>query len=208
VESPAHIFFDLLDEIELHEGVVALDEFQLVLSELAHQGDIDGLQEVFLRLSRVHGRPRDLSFYTPLLYVYSRLGDVPATERELQTMMEHGLEPNMHCWNILVYAYSRSREPQRAFEVLHTINEKGLAPDAYTFAILSSIVARTGDTNAVIHLAEQAEHHGIQRDYSLVLGLVETFCNNDQSESAEKIVEDATIARLRGNPTRLWILKP
>lgn len=204
VESPARTFFDLLDEIELHKGMVSLDAFQLVLSELAHQGDVDGLQEVFFRLSQVHGRPKDISFYTPLLYVYSRLGDVPATERELQTMIEHGLEPNMHCWNILVYAHSRSHEPQRAFEVLRTINDKGLAPDAYTFAILSSIVARTGDTNAVIHLAEQAQLHGIQRDYSLVLGMVESFCNNDQSESAEKIVEDATIARLQGNPTRLW----
>jgi pentatricopeptide repeat-containing protein PET309 len=200
--SQTYIYY--LDEFAKFHGVADKMSYQKVLSALAAQGDIDGVQEVFLRLSQAHGRPTEPAFYTPLLYVYARLGDVSATQREFQTMRDYGVEPTAYAWNILIYAHARSPHPDQALNVLDTMRAEGVTPDVYTFTTLIGVFARNGDTHAVLDILEKAQQHQVKGSYALITGLVQSYCLNDQADAAERLAAAATIATLRGTPTTMW----
>ncbi|KAJ9614575.1 hypothetical protein H2200_002712 [Cladophialophora chaetospira] len=193
-----------LDEFAKFHGAPDRMSFQKVLSALAAQGDIDGVQRIFLRFSQTHGLPTDPALYTPLLYAYARLGDVAATERELGRMIDYGVQPTTYVWNILIHAHARSPEPRRALDVLDKMKNGGVIPDAYTFTTLVGIYARIGDTDNVLDLLEQAQENQVRGSYALVTGLVQSYCLNDQAEAAEKLAETATNAKLQGNATTMW----
>ncbi|KIW62408.1 hypothetical protein PV04_10586 [Phialophora macrospora] len=202
--ASAQTYLHYLNEFAKFHGVADKMSYQKVLSALAAQGDIDGVQEVFLRLSQAHGRPTEPAFYTPLLYVYARLGDVSATEREFQTMKDYGVIPMVYAWNILIYAHARSPHPEQALRVLSTMQAEGVTPDAYTFTTLIGVFARNGDTHAVLDMLEKAQQHQVKGSYALVTGLVQSYCLNDQADAAERLAAAATTAALRGNPTTMW----
>ena len=203
-ESPARTYNRYLEEFAKFHGAADPMSFQKVMSALAAQGDLDGVQQIFLRLSEVHGRPTDPAFYTPLMYAYARLGDVPATLKEFRRMIEAGVKPHSYAWNILVYAHSRSPQPKRAVEVLEMMRTEGVKPDTYTFTTWMSIFARIGDTDAVLDILEQAQQNQVKGSYELVTGLVQSYCLNDQAEAAEKVADAATVAGLQGYPTTMW----
>ncbi|EXJ69575.1 uncharacterized protein A1O5_07611 [Cladophialophora psammophila CBS 110553] len=202
--APAETYNHYLDEFSRFHGVADLKSYQKVLSALAAQGDVDGVQQVFSRLCETHSRPTDVAYYTPLLYAFARLGDVQGTEREFRRIVDSGVQPNSYCWNILLHAHSRSTEPRRAFEVFDKMKVEGVAPDAFTFTTLIGVFARTGDTDTVLDILEQAQQHKVQGSYGLVTGLIQTYCLNDQAEAAEGLAEAATTANLRGSPVTMW----
>ncbi|OAL21966.1 hypothetical protein AYO22_07563 [Fonsecaea multimorphosa] len=202
--APAETYNHYLDEFSKFYGVADLKSYQKVLSALAAQGDVDGVQQTFSRLCQAHSRPTDVAYYTPLLYVFARLGDVQGTEREFQSMVDSGVRPNSYCWNILLYSHSRSLEPWRAFEVFDKMKAEGVAPDAFTFTTLMGIFSRTGDTDTVLDILEQAQQNKVQGSYGLVTGLIQTYCLNDQAEAAERLAEAATTANLQGSPVTMW----
>ncbi|EXJ54632.1 hypothetical protein A1O7_09973 [Cladophialophora yegresii CBS 114405] len=202
--ASAQAYIHYLDEFAKFHGVADRMSYQKVLSALAAQGDIDGVQEVFLRLCQAHGRPTEPAFYTPLLYVYARLGDVSSTERELQTMEQFGVKPTAYAWNILIYAHARSSQPEQALRVLDRMQADGVTPDVYTFTTLIGVFARNGDTDAVLDILEKAQQTQIKGSYALITGLVQSYCLNDQAEAAERLAAAATTAALRGNPTTMW----
>ncbi|OQV01568.1 PPR repeat-containing protein [Cladophialophora immunda] len=202
--APAETYNHYLDEFSKFHGVADLKSYQKVLSALAAQGDVDGIQQAFLRLCETHSRPTDVAYYTPLLYAFARLGDVQGTEREFRRMTDFGVRPNSYCWNILLYAHSRSLEPWRTFEVLDRMKAEGVAPDAFTFTTLMGVFSRTGDTDTVLDILEQAQQHKVQGSYGLVTGLIQTYCLNNQAEAAERLAEAATNAHLQGSPVTMW----
>ncbi len=203
-ETSAQTYTRYLDEIAKFHGAPDQLSFQKVLSALAAQGDINGVQQVFLRFSQTHGHTTDPAFYTPLLYAYARLGDLAGTERELQRMIALGVEPTTYVWNIVLHAYARSPEPRRALEVLDKMKADGMTLDVYTFTTLMGVFARIGDTDTVLELLEQAQQNHVEGSYELVTGLIQSYCLNDQAEAAEKVAETATSASLRGYPTTMW----
>ncbi|KIW74321.1 hypothetical protein Z517_12261 [Fonsecaea pedrosoi CBS 271.37] len=202
--APVETYNRYLDEFSKFHGVADQKSYQKVLSALAAQGDVDGVQQVFIRLCQAHARPTDVAYYTPLLYAYARLGDVQGTEQEFQSMIDHGIRPNSYCWNILLYAHSRSLKPWRAFEVFDKMKAEGVAPDAFTFTTLMGIFSRIGDTDTVLDILEQAQRNKVQGSYGLVTGLIQTYCVNDQAEAAERLAEAATAANLQGSPVTMW----
>ncbi|OAP55399.1 hypothetical protein AYL99_10372 [Fonsecaea erecta] len=202
--APSETYYHYLDEFSKFHSVADLKSYQKVLSALAAQGDVDGVQQTFSRLCQAHSRPTDVAYYTPLLYAFARLGDVQGTEREFQSMVDSGVRPNSYCWNILLYSHSRSLEPWRAFEVFDKMEAQGVAPDAFTFTTLMGIFSRTGDTDTVLDILEQAQRNKVQGSYGLVAGLIQTYCLNDQAEAAERLAEAATTASLQGSPVTMW----
>ncbi|ETI20273.1 hypothetical protein G647_08307 [Cladophialophora carrionii CBS 160.54] len=202
--ASAQTYIHYLNEFATFHGVADTRSYQKVLSALATQGDIDGVQDVFLRLCQAHGRPTEPAFYTPLLYVYARLGDVATTEREFQTMKRYGVKPTGYAWNILIYAHARSSQPEHALRVLSRMQAEGVTPDVYTFTTLIGVFARKGDTNAVLDILEKAQQNQVKGSYALITGLVQSYCLNDQAEAAERLAAAATTATFRGNPTTMW----
>lgn len=178
--------------------------YHLVLTALARQGDVENVQRLFLELCQVHGRPKDIRFYGPLLYVHARLGDVQETEKVFRSLQDWGIQPNAVCWNILILAHSRSREPWGAFDVFRRMKLAGARPDKYSFAPLMGIHAKNGDTDNVLDILEQAQEQGVRGSYELLASLIQSHCLNDQADTAERVAEEATMAKLSGNPVILW----
>lgn len=203
-DAPFEVYKFWLREFAHLHSAADKRSYQKVLTALAAQGDVDGVQTVFMELCTVHSRPTDVAYLTPLLYVYARLGDIEGTEREFQRLTEWRVRPTLYCWNILLYAYARSAEPERAFDVFEKIKAEGLRPDIYTFGTLMGIVARRGDVDAVLEMIEQAQQHQIKGNYDMICGLVHSYCLNDQADIAERLAEATTMANLEGEPVKMW----
>ncbi|KAL2398487.1 hypothetical protein ABEF93_000062 [Exophiala dermatitidis] len=200
--SEVHLYY-LRQFAHLH-GAADKISYQKVLTALAAQGDVDGTQAVFIELCKVHSRPTDIAYFTPLLYAYARLGDIEGTEREFQRLKDWGLQPTLYCWNILLYAYARSAHPGKAFDIFETMKAQGLRPDVYTFGTLMGIVSKAGDIEAVVDIIEQAQQFHIKGSYEMISGLVHSYCLNDQADVAERLAEVTTKASFEGEPVKMW----
>ena len=202
--SPAKVYDHYLNEFAKFHGQPDPYSFQISLSALSAQGDVDRVQSLFLRFCQAHGRPQNADFYNPLLYVHARLGDVAGTRKEFERMVESGAEPDAYSWNILIYAHARSPQPECALKVFEMMKQSGATPDVYTFVTLMSIYAKIGDTTIVLDLLEQAQQYKVQGSYALVTCLVQSYLVNNQGETAERVAKTATNAGFQGYPTTMW----
>ncbi|KIV97248.1 hypothetical protein PV10_01020 [Exophiala mesophila] len=203
-EATADVLQGLLAEFAEHHGMADKSSYQLVLSALSKQSDIDGVQNVFLDLCRVHGRPEEAAFYTPLLYAYARIGDVQGAERELKRMEEWNIKPTAYCWNILLYAYARSTHPEETLNRFAALTKQGFQPDVVSFGTLMALHSRNGDTDALLDLIELAQKSGIQGSYEIIAGLVQSYCLNDQIDTAVRLASVVTEAKFAGSPVKIW----
>ncbi|KAK5453425.1 hypothetical protein LTS15_006610 [Exophiala xenobiotica] len=193
-----------LQEFALMHGVADKLSYQKVLTALAQQGDVVGVYSVFKELCQTHSPPAEIDFYTPLLYVHARLGDVESAQREFQDLKDRGLETTPACWNILLYAHARSSNPETAFDIFRKMRTEGVRPDKYTFGTLMGIVSRAGDINEVLSIIEQAQQYGVKGSYEVMSGLIHSYCLNDQADTAEKLAEATTGANFEGDPVQMW----
>ncbi|EXJ81728.1 hypothetical protein A1O1_07793 [Capronia coronata CBS 617.96] len=202
--APFEVYMYYLRQFAYIHGAADKKSYQKVLTALAGQGDVDGVQAVFVELCKVHSRPTDVAYFTPLLYAYARLGDVKGTEREFERLRDWGVKPTLYCWNILLYAYARSFEPERAFDIFEKMRSEAVLPDVYTFGTLMGIVARAGDVDAVLEIIEQAQQYQIKGSYEMISGLVQSYCLNGQADIAERLAEATTKSRFEGAPVKMW----
>lgn len=202
--APSSALTYYLREFSATHGAADTQSYLKVLTALAAQGDVDGVNRVFGALCKAHPRPTDVAYYTPLLYVHARLGDVEGCERQFQRLQEWGVAPNSYCWNILTYAHTRSPEPQGALGVYRRMQAEGVTPDVYTFGTLMSIFSKVGDTEAVLNIMEQAQHFNVAGSYEMISGLAHSYCLNDQPDAAERLAEATTKANFEGEPVKVW----
>jgi pentatricopeptide repeat-containing protein PET309 len=179
--------------------------YQKVLSAYAQNGDSTNVHEVFAEYCGDYGKPTQLEYITPLLYVYARVGDVLETRRQFERLhSDFTVEANTYCWNILITAHARARDHEGAFQTFREMKRAGKKPDHYTYGILMGICASSGDTEAVHRLVEAARQRNISGTSAMVESLVHSYCLNDEVEDAETLIEAATQMRLEGSPTRMW----
>jgi len=202
--SPRARLTYLLREFGTMHGKPDKAAYQIAMTTLARQGDVQGVQTFFERFCRDHGTPKQTAYVTPLLYARAILGDVSGTEAVFEQLSEHGLAPDTYCWNIRLYARSRSSQPETAFGLFEKMKAEGVRPDAYTFGTLMGLCANLGDTEGVHKLVELARNSGIPGTYPMIDTLVHSYCLNDEVESAEQLAEAATHMHLKGSPVRVW----
>lgn len=179
--------------------------YQKVLSSCAQNGDNVNVHEVFAEYCADYGKPTDISYITPLIYVYARLGNIQETQSQFDRLKsEFGFEPDAYCWNILITAYARVRDNEGAFEKFQQMKRAGVVPNQSTYALLMSMCAKHGDTEAVYQLVEAARQQNISGTAGMVDSLVNSYCLNDQIEDAVNLVETATKMHLQGSATRMW----
>jgi pentatricopeptide repeat-containing protein PET309 len=179
--------------------------YQKVLTACAQNGDPLNAHAVFAEYCSDYGKPVDIAYITPLLYVYARLGNVPDTQKQFDRLKsEFGIVPNAYCWNILITAHARARDREGAFDVARDMRRAGINPDQHTYGTLMGICAMSGDTEAVYQLVETARQQHISGTTAMIDSLIHSYCLNDQVEDAESLVEAATQMHLKGSPTRMW----
>lgn len=203
-DATSDVLQGFLAEFAAHHGVADKSSYQLVLSALSKQCDIDGVQTVFLDLCRTHGRPEEVAFYTPLLYAHARIGDIQGAEQELRRMEEWNIKPTTYCWNILLYAYARSTQPEETLNRFAALKKQGFQPDAVSFGTLMALHSRIGDTDALLDIIEMAQKSGIQGSYEIIAGLVQSYCLNDQVDTAFRLALVVTEANFAGSPVKIW----
>ncbi|KIX05370.1 uncharacterized protein Z518_06242 [Rhinocladiella mackenziei CBS 650.93] len=202
--APAEVYMYFLHEFAQSHGLPDKMSYQRVLTALAEQGDVDGVQKVFIELCQTHSRPTDVAYYTPLMYVHARLADVEGTEREFRRLKEWGIQPTLYCWNILLYAHARSGDPCRAWDVFDQMKAEGVVPNVYTFVNLMGIHSNLGDTNAVLDIIDLAQKHDIKGSHEMMAGLIHSYCLNDQAETAERIAETTAQTHFEGEAVKPW----
>ncbi|KAK6371779.1 hypothetical protein LTS17_008602 [Exophiala oligosperma] len=185
-------------------GAADKKSYQKVLTALARQGDVVGVKTIFGQLCQAHPRPQEIEFYTPLIYVYARLGDVENAEREFKRLKTWGIEPNTYCWNMLLYAHTRSRHPKTSFDCFGDMQARGVRPDKYTFGTLMSTVSRSGDTEQVLSMIEQVQQLDTKGDYEMMSALIHSYCLNGQADTAERLAEATSKAGYEGSPVKMW----
>jgi pentatricopeptide repeat protein len=193
-----------LREFATFHGAADRNSYQRVLVALAEQGDVAGVQSIFRDLCQVHSRPTEVPFYSPLLQVYARLGDVEGAQREFQRMKDWGVEPDIYCWNILMSAHARSPAPRGAMDVYGRMRAEGVDPDVFTFSTLMGIFSKVGDTEAVLDIIEQAQQFHIKGSHNMIAGLAHSYCLNNQVDIAERLAEATTSANFEGEPVKVW----
>ncbi|KIW13921.1 hypothetical protein PV08_06702 [Exophiala spinifera] len=185
-------------------GAADKKSYQKVLTALARQGDVVGVQTIFGQLCQAHSRPKEIEFYTPLIYVYARLGDVEKAEREFERLKLWGIEPNTYCWNMILYSHIRSRHPKTAFDRFGDMQAQGVCPDKYTFGTLMSTVSRSGDTEQVLSMIERVQQLDPRGNYEMMSALIHSYCLNNQADTAERLAEATSKAGYMGNPVKMW----
>lgn len=179
--------------------------YQKVLSACAKNGDSVNVHEVFVEYCRDYGKPTNLVYITPLLYVYARTGNVSETKRQFDRLhSDFAIEPNVYCWNILITAHARMRDHEGACQEFQNMRRAGIRPDSVTYGIMMGIYASSGDTEAVHQLVETARLQNVNGTIPMVDTLVHSYCLNDQVEDAENLVEAATQIGLKGSLARMW----
>ena len=189
--------------------------FQKVMVACARLGDVRGVNEVFEEFRAAFGQPKDLGYLTPLIYVHSRIGDIRSAREQFSRLHDDfGVHPDTYCWNVLLVAYARAGDISGAFELFEEMQQTRkncgdreqvkVKPDAYTFGTLMGICANNGDTEALHKLVEMARDQGVKGTHPMVDTLVQSYCLNDELDSAEELVETATGMNLEGSPTRMW----
>jgi pentatricopeptide repeat protein len=179
--------------------------YQRVLSACARNGAVGDVHEVFAEYCSHYSRPANLSYLTPLLYVYARLGNVQETRKQFDRLEpEFGLKPSVYCWNVLITAHSRSSDREGAFETLKLMKRACAKPDDSTYAMLMGLCAADGDTDAVYQLMEAARLQGVRETIPMISELVQSYCHSDRIGDAETLVESATKSQLKETPTRIW----
>lgn len=177
--------------------------FQLCLSTYARIGDVASVKAVFDEYCSTFGRPTDLAYITPLLYVHARLGEVEKTENEFDRIpTEFGMTPNTYCWNILLVAHAQRGDLEGALQKYKEMLIQGIEPDAYTYGTLMSISADIGDTKTVQDFVELARRNNVPGTRVMLDTLVETYCQNGEMENAEDLAEAAASMGLEG--ARTW----
>ncbi|KAL6247839.1 hypothetical protein RBB50_005187 [Rhinocladiella similis] len=202
--SPLRYYQYYLREFTHVHGAADKRSYQKVLTALARQGDVVGVQTIFGQLCQAHSRPKEIEFYTPLVYVYARLGDVENAEREFERLKSWGIEPNTYCWNMILYSHTRSHNPQTAFDRFADMQAHGIRPDKYTFGTLMSTVSRSGDTEQVLSMIERVQQLDTKGDYEMMSALIHSYCLNDQADTAERLAEATSKAGYEGRPVKMW----
>ena len=213
--QPSDALRFLLDEFALMHNEPDPRAFQKVMTACARLGDVKGVNEVLEEYCAAFGKPKDLGYLTPLIYVHSRIGDVrSAREQFFRLRDDFGVYPDIYCWNVLLVAYARAGDTSGAFDLFREMQENRksyggrgqvkVKPDAYTFGTLMGICANNGDTETLHNLVEMARDQGVRGTHPMVDTLVQSYCLNDELDSAEELVETTTGMNLEGSPTRMW----
>ena len=203
--QPSHSMRFWLDEFASVHGRPDPKAFQKVMVACARLGDVQGVYEVFKQFSDTHGRPQDLGYITPLLYVHARLGDVGSTQAQFDRLTsDFHVEPDTYCWNILLASHTRAKDTTGAFKVFRDMQQFGVKLDAYSFGTLMGVCANNGDTDAVHELVDLARQNNVSGTTAMVDTVVHSYCLNDEPESAKDLVEAATNMNLQGSLTRMW----
>ena len=202
---PPSVYMFLLDEFKRMHGMPDRAAYQKVMAACASQGEVAALQKIFTMFCEDHGKPHEPAYITPLMYAYARVGDVKRTTEVFDSLKaNYNIVPDTYCWNILLYAHARSQHPDETFKAFERMRQEQVRPDAYTFGTLMGVCSTSGDTQAVHQLIDQARRLGIPGTTDMVTTLIESYCLNDEVESAQHLVDSATKMRLQGSPTRMW----
>jgi pentatricopeptide repeat-containing protein PET309 len=181
------------------------ESYQMLLTTYARSGDVNQLHQTFDEYCSRFGRPTNLEFLTPLIYVHARVGDVQrATNSFNRIKDEFKVTPNVVCWNILLMAYARAGDLAGAFDKYKELIAQPVEPDVYTFGTVMGMLANRGDTEGVRYMLDMALEKNIKLNTSFIDTQVEALCHNGEVIEAIELLKSAVHMDLNGSRTRMW----
>ena len=197
------LFF--LEEFSYFHGKPSIEAYKRALYVFARSGDVQGVNVVFDKLMKDHGKPKSRRLVTPLLHVHARIGDVKGTLKQFYRISDDfHLKPNTACWNILLTAYANTEDFEGTFSTLQNMLQAGAPPDSYTFGILMGACANRGDIQGVRRLLKEAQNYQVQITMPMLDTIVHAYLNNGRLDLAEELAEACLSLKVKGSPMRMW----
>lgn len=204
-DLPASTFNVLLQDFAKQYGKPDKAAYQRAMTACGRQGDVQAVKKLFERFLLDHGLQTDLAYLTPLLLAHATIGDVNGTKQQFDLLSsKFGVQPDISCWNILLKAYARSGDVQGAFDLFQIMLKQSLTPDRYTFVTLMGMCSNIGDSEALHYLVDLARHYQVSGSNAMIDTLVHSFCLNDETSKAERLVEHVSTVNRAESPTRMW----
>ncbi len=182
--------------------------YQKYLAFYASRGDVTSVYRLWNEYTEAFPsaiQDREDTF-AHLLNVHAVRGDLSQAEKVFREISEkYHVQPSTPCWNIRLHIHVERGRYAEAMSIFHDLCE-AVEPDDYSFATIMAIVGKRGDTSLVSRLYTLAQQRGLRITEAMVDSIVESYCQNDRLDEAEKLcmmtTRDGTAV---GKPyTALW----
>ncbi|KAK4165142.1 hypothetical protein QBC43DRAFT_316095 [Cladorrhinum sp. PSN259] len=148
---------------------------------------------------------RDPKFVKTLMNAHAVRGDADSARQVLEDWIDKvGEEPDTMNWNILLNAYTREGSYDAAIDLFSKIYERQKA-DEYTYTTMMKMAAWRGDLQFNLELFEMAKTSGIEPKTTMMMTIIEAYCQNDRYAEAERLCVKLTKDRqIAGDYVYLW----
>ncbi|KAK3991410.1 hypothetical protein QBC44DRAFT_323604 [Cladorrhinum sp. PSN332] len=173
----------------------------------ARRGDVGSIMKLVKEFEE-HCDPnvqQDPKFIKTLMNAHAVRGDADSARQVLEAWMEKvGEEPEIINWNILLNAYTREGSYDAAIDLFAAIYEQGMA-DEYTYTTMMKMAAWRGDLQFNLELYEMAKSSGVEAKTTMMMTILEAYCQNDRYAEAERLCVKLTKEKqISGDYVYLW----
>ncbi|KAL9640244.1 MAG: hypothetical protein Q9164_000390 [Protoblastenia rupestris] len=195
----------VVDDWRTYCGKLDVAVYVRMMKNVARNGDVDKVHELFKAYCTDHGKPQEDAVYHSLLQAHYRRADPEQAANVFDDLQRsHGFVPDVIGYNIIIRAFARVGDVEAVENWFEKLQMSGIKPDSNSYFSLMLVYSKRGDLDAVLETSQEATAAGLKRTLAMVDVLVLANVNDEKMVEAERLLEEALNMDLKGPRTHMW----